>query len=154
MIVRLWLPAILISLAGAAVTSCVPAAFPPRIAAEKDMIRDIERLRLSHLVAGNIIAARELHADDFQLINPMGKAFSREEYLGSLASGYLDYLHWQPGPIEVHLEGDTAVIRYRSQLQVSLGGKPREPLPHWHTDLYRKRDGRWQVIWSQATEVK
>jgi hypothetical protein len=24
----------------------------------------------------------------------------------------------------------------------------------WHTDCYRRRDGRWQVVWSQATRIE
>jgi hypothetical protein len=23
----------------------------------------------------------------------------------------------------------------------------------WHTDYYEREDGRWRVIWSQATEI-
>ena len=144
----------LLSLAAGWAASCVNTPSPAPAIAEEETVRDTERLRLRLLVAGDVAAARNLHADDFQLINPAGKTFSREEYLGSLSSGYLDYLQWEPGPIDVRLVGDLAVIRYRSQLQVSLDKKPRELLPHWHTDLYQKRGGRWQVVWSQATEVR
>ena len=24
----------------------------------------------------------------------------------------------------------------------------------WHTDLYEKNNGRWQVVWSQATTIR
>jgi hypothetical protein len=121
---------------------------------EVDKVRRIEQLRLKLLVAGDVAAARALHADDFQLINPVGRAFSREEYLGSLAKGYLDYVEWTPGPMDVRMLRGAAVIRYRAQIQVSLGGQLRPLVPHWHTDYYEKRDGRWQVVWSQATEIK
>jgi hypothetical protein len=72
----------------------------------------------------------------------------------SLSSGYLDYVAWDPGPIEVRMSGPIAAIRYRSELQVTLGGRPLPRLPHWHTDIYRNINGRWQVVWSQATEIK
>ena len=26
-------------------------------------------------------------------------------------------------------------------------------MAHWHTDLYERRDGRWQVVWSHATGI-
>jgi len=29
---------------------------------------------------------------------------------------------------------------------------PRRSL--WHTDLYERRGGRWQVVWSHATLIK
>jgi 4a-hydroxytetrahydrobiopterin dehydratase len=25
---------------------------------------------------------------------------------------------------------------------------------HWHTDIYGRRDGRWQAVWSQATRIR
>ena len=141
-------------LSGMLVASC--ASLPPGrgFTAEQEAVRDIERLRVKLLVAGDIAGARLLHADDFQLINPVGRTFTREEYLGSLSRGYLDYLHWIPGPIEVRMSEGAAVIRYRAELQVSLGGKAQPLLPHWHTDYYEKRDGRWVVVWSQATQIR
>jgi hypothetical protein len=45
------------------------------------------------------------------------------------------------------------VIRYRSQLEIVVGGQRTSRRPYWHTDAYEKRDGRWQVVWSQATDV-
>ena len=45
------------------------------------------------------------------------------------------------------------MIRYRSRLHMSLGGAEGELGQYWHTDLYELRDGRWQVVWSQATAI-
>ena len=139
-------------LAGA--VSCAPASMQSQIASEAALVRQTERARVRLLVAGDVDRARQFHADEFQLINPAGRALSRDQYLGSLASGYLDYLSWEPATIEVRLAGKAATIRYRSELQVSLGGVPQPRRGHWHIDHYEKRDGRWQVIWSQATEIK
>ena len=122
---------------------------------EADLIRATERQRLRASVDANLEVARRLHADEFQLINPVGETLSKEEYLGAIASGQLDYLIWEPeSPIEVRLYGRAAVIRYRSQLEIVVKGE-KVPLDrHWHTDTYEKRDGRWQVVWSQATRIR
>ena len=122
--------------------------------ADEEAVRAVERQRLKLLVAGDVEAATLLHADDFQLVNPVGKTLTRDQYMQSLSSGYLDYVTWTPGPIEVRMAGSIAAIRYRSEIQVTLDGQPRPLLPHWHTDVYRKSGGRWQVVWSQATEIK
>lgn len=98
--------------------------------------------------------ARRLHADDFQLINPFGGVFSREQYLGGIESGEIFYLVWEPEAIEVRLYSTAAVIRYRSELEIVVRGQRISRRPYWHTDLYEKRDGKWQVVWSHATEVK
>ena len=79
---------------------------------DEEGIRAIERERLRALVSADMDVARELHADDFQLITPSGSTYSKEEYLGSIASGVLNYLLWEPdSPIEVRFYGSAAVIR-------------------------------------------
>ncbi len=138
--------------AGAA--SCALASTQSQIASEEALVRQTERERVRLLVAGDVDRARQFHADEFQLINPAGRAFSRDQYLRSLANGYLDYLSWEPATIDVRLAGNAATIRYRSELEVSLGGVLQPRRGHWHIDHYEKRDGRWQVVWSQATEIK
>ena len=55
----------------------------------KDVIRSIERQRLRALVEADVVTARRLHADDFQLISPSGGVFSKERYMGEIESGGL-----------------------------------------------------------------
>jgi len=121
---------------------------------ESDLLRDTERERLRALVRGNMEVARRLHADDFQLINPFGGLFSKEQYLGGIASGEIDYRVWEPESIEVRFYSSAAVIRYRSELEIIVRAQRIPRRQYWHTDVYEKRDGQWQVVWSHATEVK
>jgi hypothetical protein len=121
--------------------------------AEADLVRATERERLRALVQADLEVARRLHADDFQLINPRGESLSKEQYLGGVASGELDYVVWEPETsIDVRVHGDSAVIRYRSKLEIVVRGQWIPLQRYWHTDSYEKRDGRWQVVWSQATQ--
>jgi hypothetical protein len=122
--------------------------------AEADVIRATEKDRLRALVDADIETAEKLHADDFQLITPSGDAISKEGYLGLVGSGEVDYLRWDPEPIEVRLYGTAAVIRYRSHLEIVVRGRRVDETRYWHTDAYEKREGRWQVVWSHATEIK
>jgi hypothetical protein len=114
-------------------------------------VRDVERSRLRALVAADLPAATRLHAEDFQLINPLGDVLSRDAYLGLIASGELSYQVWEPGHIEVRLYGDdAAVLRYGSVVQ---GAWDEEPFAgrFWHTDTYERRASGWQVVWSHVT---
>jgi uncharacterized protein DUF4440 len=88
------------------------------------------------------------------LITPSGDTLTKEDYLGAVASGGVDYLKWEPEAIEVRLYGSAAIIRYRSLLEIVVSGHKAEPGRFWHTDAYEKRDGRWQVVWSHATAIK
>ena len=121
---------------------------------EERVLADVERRRLRALVAADLRAADELHADDFQLITPGGDSLSKEDYLGAVASGSIDYLVWEPGTIDARVSGDAACLRYRSTIDINVDGVPLGSRQYWHTDLYEKRDGRWQVVWSQATRAR
>jgi hypothetical protein len=114
-------------------------------------LADIERRRLRALVAADLDVADELHADDFQLITPSGDSVSKDEYLRGIASGEVDYRVWDPEEIDVRMHGDAACLRYRSTIEIVVGGRKLAPGRYWHTDFYEKRGDRWQVVWSQAT---
>jgi hypothetical protein len=121
--------------------------------AESEAIRVIEGERLRALLQKDFDTAGQFHADDFQLITPFGDLWSKEQYFENLASGQtIEYVACEPGPIDVRFYGEAAVIRYLAHWQVRLVGKAND-VSAWHTDSYEKRDGRWQVVWSQATPV-
>ena len=121
---------------------------------EADGIRLIETRRLQALENGQADLAKEFHAEDYQLITPSGAPMTRDEYLGSVGSGMLDYLVFKPAsPIAVRLYGDAAVIRYETHIESAWNGVRGRGGRFWHTDVYERRDGRWQVVWSQATMV-
>lgn len=121
---------------------------------EADQIRSIERERLRALVSANMTVANQLHANDFQLISPGGLTLSKEQYLGGISSGEINYLLWEPdAEIQVRLYGPVALIRYQSQIKITSYGQ-EYALRCWHTDAYEKRGGRWQVVWSQATAIE
>jgi hypothetical protein len=109
------------------------------------VVRNIERQRLRALLKHDYDTAEKLHADDFELINPLGENVSKEEYIDS--GDAFAYTIWKPiSPIRVRVHGDSAVLRYESDLEIH-GSRGH----YWHTDLYEKRGGQWQIVWSQTT---
>jgi uncharacterized protein DUF4440 len=112
-----------------------------------DVVRATERKRLAALLGHDLDLAQKLHADDFELINPTGDVVSREAYIDSGEA--FAYTVWKPvSPIRVRVYGDAAVIRYESEIEIH-GTRGHD----WHTDLYEKRAGRWQIVWSQTTSA-
>ena len=118
---------------------------------DAELIRSTERERLRALVTGDVERASQLHTDDFQLINPLGGALSKEQYLRGISSGQIHYLYWEPEAIAVRVYGGVAVIRYRSQLEIVVQGHHIPRQLYWHTDLYERHGAQWQVVWSHAT---
>ena len=121
---------------------------------EADELREIERKRTRALVDRDLTVAGDFHADDYELINPAGAAFSKERYLGIIASVEFRYLAWEiQSPIRVRLDNDLSVLRYEVFLHAEFKGQEVARGRHWHTDVYERRSGRWQVVWSQATAI-
>ena len=122
---------------------------------EADEIRAVEHERLRALVDADTVTAELLHADNFQLITPLGGTLSKSDYLGMIASGDVDYLFWEPGDMDVRVYGDAAVIRYQAEIKIKVTWAPDAPEgKFWHTDLYENQGGQWKVVWSQATQIK
>src|SRR5437764_11052380 len=61
-------------------------------ASQADQLRAIERRRLHALVDADTATARSLMAGDFQAVPPSGDTLAREDYLGAVAAGVIDYL--------------------------------------------------------------
>ena len=127
---------------------------PVHVQDEEEQLRATEQDRLRSLVEADMDIARRLHADDFQLVDPSGATLTKDQYLGRIASGELDYVVWEPGPMAVRRFVDVVVLRYQARAQAVVAGKRTPLLSFWHTDVYEKRDGRWQVVWSQATLIQ
>ena len=103
---------------------------------------------------GDIQAAKRVHADDFQLITPLGAIFSRAEYLGAVEAGVIKYVVMEPdSPVDVRVYGDVALLRYRVQIEVEVQGQRHARAAYWFTDAYEKREMRWQIVWSQGTGI-
>jgi hypothetical protein len=114
------------------------------------LLPDIERLRLRALVEGDTDTAAPLHADDYQLITPNGTEMTKDDYLGAIGSGRLRYRAFEAvSDMAVLGDAPVAVLRYRARISFDDG----PGFTCWHTDCYRYLDGRWQVVWSQATQI-
>ena len=114
------------------------------------MLPDIERQRLRALVSADIATAEPLHDENYQLVTPNGSDMTKEDYLGAIGSGQLRYRVFE-AVSDIAVLGDAPVAVLRYQARISFDDRPG--MLCWHTDCYRQRDGRWQVVWSQATRI-
>jgi len=121
---------------------------------EADAIRSVQCERSAALLAANIETARRIHADDFQLITPLGAALSKDQYLSTVEAGVLKYsLLELDSAVDVRVYGDVALIRYRAQIEIDVQGQKYPRTGYWFTDAYERRDGGWQIVWSQGTGI-
>ena len=118
-----------------------------------DDLEALERARLEALVAGDRARMDALHAPDYELITPNGDPLSREDYLDSLASRELRYTVFSPiSSIRVRRTAQAAILRYVVHIEIDFG-TDHDGGRFWHTDYWELREGTWQAVWSQATQM-
>ncbi|WP_072429315.1 nuclear transport factor 2 family protein [Chitinimonas taiwanensis] len=112
--------------------------------------RALEARRTRALVARDMAVLEALHAQEYQLITPGGKVFSREAYLGAIRAEPF-YAAWEvEGTMSVRLSAHMAMVRYQAKLCFPSG----RVVICWHTDSYELGPQGWQAVWSQATELQ
>lgn len=111
--------------------------------------RALEGRRTRALVERDLPTLEALHASGYQLITPAGRVFGREAYLAAIRDAPF-YAGWAIGEMSLRLSPAMVVLRYRAQLRFPSGNE----LNCWHTDSYEPFAGRWQAVWSQATDIR
>ena len=133
-------------------TICFSCSNNNKDATDIEILKNLELTRLKSLVDANIEIAKRLHADDFQLITPDGSEYDKQDYLGQIESGVLDYKIWDADTIRVRMYDNVAVIRYNDKdFQVYIDGELAKSGILKHTNLYEKRNGQWKIVWSHAS---
>jgi ketosteroid isomerase-like protein len=119
---------------------------------EEEAVRAVQRERSVALLSGDMQAAERVHPDDFQLVTPLGAVFSKAQYLGAVEAGIIRYSVMElDSPVDVRVHSDVALTRYRVQIEVEVQGQRYARAGYWFTDAFEKREGRWQIVWSQGT---
>ena len=145
---------LLVALASAAGAGLAQSAGPPAESPAAESIRETERTKLRALVDADVAVLERIYADDYQLIPPLGFALSKEDFLGAVAAGAVDFLSYDViSPIEVRLYGQAAAIRFQARADVVAAGLGHFSHDAWHTLLYEKRNGHWQAVWEQTTGI-
>jgi hypothetical protein len=117
-----------------------------------EVLRALEHRRLASLREADLVLARELHADEYQLINPHGQTINKSDYLSGIATGEIRYHAFEPiSPIDVRMSARMSIVRYSVRIDIEADGG-RERLICWHTDSWELQD-RWRAVWSQATAI-
>jgi hypothetical protein len=121
---------------------------------QADLLRAAEQAREQALVAGDTEAAGRLMAPDWHGINPAGQVSTREQALAQVDNGVLDYRVFEPAsPIDVDLHGGQALLRFKVNFDVVLGGQVHAVHQAWITEVWELRDGRWMNAFDQTTAI-
>ena len=128
----------------------------PTLEKEKLQIEnDWTRILKTH----DVEAMKRAFADDVVLIYPDGSVGTKEQEIKDLEAGALTFESWDFADMNIKVLGrDAAVVTGHSVLKngkyKGLDGKTIDISGHYRfTDVLARRNGRWQVVASQATKV-
>lgn len=90
--------------------------------------------------------AEAMHTDNFALVHPGGGVWTKKYYLGGISEGTINYRRFEAvSDIDVMAEGNLAILRYRSIIDIAVQGETAGELDCWHLDCYQREslDSPW-----------
>lgn len=120
-------------------------------AVERQLI-DAERQRFAAMVEADVGTLERLLADELTYTHTTGTTDTKTELLASLSSGTLKYLSIEPEDMRARPYGEVGVVTGRAAMKVRAGGQELA-FRIAFTDVYVRRDGRWQVVAWQSTRL-
>jgi ketosteroid isomerase-like protein len=120
--------------------------------AVEQILKQLERDWTQASLKKDIAALDKIMADDWVSIDFQGKAVTKAETLANLKAGLPATQAAGIGEMKVRIFGDSAIVTGSDTEKSTLQGKDVIDKYLW-TDVFVKRDGRWQAVASQSTKV-
>lgn len=124
---------------------------PPHAAAA-EAVRAAELARFKAMTTGDLKALAALLGDDLIYTHSNALVDSKASYLESIRSGQLTYHTIEPREMQVRVYGDTAVITAAAAIATTSKGESVKNQLRY-TDVWVRRDGRWQMVGWQSTRI-
>ncbi len=115
-------------------------------------ILDLDTQRMRAMVHVDIAALDRILADDLTYTHTTGRVDTKATLLAALRSGELKYQMIEPKNVEARAYGDAAVVTGRATVAVEAGNQ-KSSFQIRFTDVYVKRQGRWQMCAWQSTRL-
>ncbi len=115
-------------------------------------VRQREARRFEAVVRGDVAALDEILSDDLTYTHATGVHESKAEFLAKLKSGQLKYESLTPEDMLVRVYGTTGVVTGVASVKVHVQGQLLTFQLRF-TDVYVKKDNRWQMVAWQATRL-
>jgi len=115
-------------------------------------LTQIEHKIVKAWLEGDRKTVESILAADWSVIDLTGRVLKRDQVLQELASGDRKIETGSVDDLNVRAFGTFAIVTGRSVLAGTYQGKYVSVVQRF-TDVFAKREGRWQVVASQGTQV-
>jgi len=120
----------------------------------EDKVKQLEQAWAEAGVKRDTAVYDRLEASDFVSTDPAGHVGGKERDLSDLKSGKFTAESMKVGDMKVQVYGNVAVVTGRNMIAGGKYGGQDISGEYRFTDVWVSRGGGWQVVASQATQVK
>jgi ketosteroid isomerase-like protein len=113
---------------------------------------DLDRKRMQAMAKKDVRPLRSLIADDLIYTHSSARLDTKRSLIDNMTSGSTVYTAVEPSDVKAQDLGDTVVLTGIAQIKVTANGNPMAFGVRF-TDVYAKRNGRWQMVTWQSTEL-
>lgn len=118
----------------------------------KQALEKLERDWADAVKRRDVEAISRIQADDFEFTGPAGELWTKTRSLDFIKAGNLQITSFELSDFRVRLYDDMAVVNFRVVWFGNSGGMDISG-PQRMTDVWAKRDGRWQCVASHTTRI-
>ena len=113
----------------------------------------IEQELVDALLKGDTSAGERYMADKFVFVAPDGEVQRKSDFISDVKGGKLKMESSKNSDVKVvAADADMAVVTYKSVDKGTYDGRDISGEYRW-MDVFMKRNGNWQIVASQGTEI-
>ena len=122
------------------------------MAGNGQMIVDLDKKRMHAMTAKDVAALEVVLADDLIYTHSSARLDTKKSLIGAMVSGTTVYTSIEPSEVKAQDLGDSVVLTGIAQIKVVSNGTPNAFGVRF-TDVYAKRNGKWQMVTWQSTRL-
>jgi uncharacterized protein (TIGR02246 family) len=121
--------------------------------ADEKAVRAVLQEWLDALLHGDMKELERIIAPDYTITVNGGRVMNRDEDLEVVRNGRVRFQTATVDSVRVRMFGEAAVVTGIGRYTVTMGDKTSS-IQERFTDVYAKREGRWQPVASQSTPLR
>ena len=122
------------------------------MAGNGDTVIELDRKRMTAMAQKDIATLNELIADDLIYTHSSARLDTKQSLIGNMESGSTVYTSVVPSDVKAQDLGDSVVLTGSCRISVNSGGNAMSFGVRF-TDVYAKRNGKWQMVTWQSTRT-
>ena len=122
------------------------------MAGNGEMIVELDTKRMQAMATKDIATLDAVLADDLVYTHSSARLDTKRSLIEAMVSGATVYTSVEPSDVKAQDLGDAVVLTGVAQIKVVSNGTPNAFGVRF-TDVYARRDGRWQMVTWQSTRL-